>query len=78
MCSEFDEFVVCVTTRLNDAEQCQTSVDAWIVSNASRSLEAAFDEIRLFIYDCESMYQTDIPCIDLTSPRRSAGLIFRD
>ena len=49
MSSEFDEFVVCVTTRLNDAEQCQTSVDARIVSNASRSLEAAVDAIRLFI-----------------------------
>ena len=61
MSSEFDEFVVCVTTRLNDAEQCQTSVNARIVSNASRNLEAAVDAIQLFIYDCESMYQTDIP-----------------
>ena len=61
MSTEFDEFVGCITARLNEAEQCQTCVDTRIISNALRNLEAAVDAIRLFIVDCESLYQTDIP-----------------
>ena len=61
MSTEFDEFVGCITARPNEAEQCQTCVDTRIISNASRNLEAAVDAIRLFIVDCESLYQTDIP-----------------
>ena len=61
MSTEFDEFIACVSARLCDAEQCQTSVDTRVVANASRSLEAAVDAIRLFICECEGIYQTDVP-----------------
>ena len=50
-----------VTARLNEAEQCHTCVDTRIISNASRNLEAAVDTVRLFIVDCKSLCQTDIP-----------------
>ena len=75
MSTEFDEFIACVSARLCDAEQCQTSVNSRVVANASRSLEAAVDAICLFICECEGIYQTDVPSHMRDSLRHNASQI---